>query len=106
MPKPLVMTDAYKSGQIFIPNQWANLRLAIINNIPHNAMRKNSTIVVVSHILHSPYIAYGMKMRDVKTPGTYPLNSIACPRWTNRCSENAKNSADHICVEYVPPVST
>ena len=80
MPKPLVMTDAYKSGQIFIPNQWANLRLAIINNIPHNAMRKNSTIVVVSHILHSPYIAYGMKMRDVKTPGTYPLNSIACTR--------------------------
>ena len=80
IPMPLVMTDAYKSGQIFIPNQWAKLRLAIINNIPHNAMRKNSTIVVVSHILHSPYIAYGMKMRDVKTPGTYPLNSIACTR--------------------------
>ena len=80
IPMPLVMTDAYKSGQIFIPNQWANLRLAIINNIPHNAMRRKSTTVVVSHILHSPYIAYGMKMRDVKTPGTYPLNSIACTR--------------------------
>ena len=84
IPMPLVMTDAYKSGQIFIPNQWANLRLAIINNIPHNAMRRKSTTVVVSHILHSPYIAYGMKMRDVTMPGTYPLNSIACPRWTNR----------------------
>ena len=80
IPMPLVMTDAYKSGQIFIPNQWANLRLAIINNIPHNAMRRKSTTVVVSHILHSPYIAYGMKMRDVTMPGTYPLNSIACTR--------------------------
>lgn len=80
IPMPLVMSDAYNSGQIFIPNQWANLRLAIIKDIPHNAMRRKSTVVVVSHILHSPYIAYGMKMRDVKTPGTYPLNSIACTR--------------------------
>ena len=31
-------------------------------------------------------------------PGTYPRKSIACPKWTNRWRENAKNSADQIWV--------
>lgn len=40
---------------IFIPNQWANLRLAAIKTMPHNAKSRNSMALVVFHMLHTPY---------------------------------------------------
>ena len=40
---------------IFIPNQWANLRLAATKTMPHKAKSRNSTALVVSQMLHTPY---------------------------------------------------
>lgn len=40
---------------IFIPNQWANLRLTATKTMPHNAKSRNSTALVVSQMLHTPY---------------------------------------------------
>ena len=40
---------------IFIPNQWANLRLTATKPMPHNAKSRNSTALVVSQMLHTPY---------------------------------------------------
>ena len=39
----------------FIPNQWANLRLAATKTMPHKAKNRNSMALVVSHMLHTPY---------------------------------------------------
>ena len=45
----------HRYRHIFIPNQWANLRLAATKTMPHNAKSRNSMTLVLSHMLHTPY---------------------------------------------------
>ena len=40
---------------IFICNEWANVRLAATKIMPYKAKSRNSTALVVSQMLHTPY---------------------------------------------------